>query len=426
MVEGDVRIGLNDCLQKLANGLRLQDKKDISWGKFYASSSAAGGLRITVHGLVIDMTTRAAKEAALGAGAIVKKVTAGLLSQDDIREIESINPNLIILAGGIDFGEKDTIIENARLLSTLKVHAPVIYAGNCAASGEVVSIFKSTGKQVTVTDNCYPNIDEFNIEPTRHIIQKAFEENIVKAPGMDRIRELVDSKIIPTPASVMNISSLLADKIGDLMVIDIGGATTDVHSVTEGSKRIRSLMISPEPKAKRTVEGDIGVYINLNNMVKVIRNLYSTDRNAVELVEKIDSISGLDLLPNSEEQVRLYGELARFACLIAVDRHAGGMREFFGPYGKKQVAYGKDLTAVKYLIGTGGLLSRNRFGRDALEAVTARQVSNRLYPPSDTKILVDNNYMFSTAGLLVEEYPRESIGLVYKSLGLKEVKEVLN
>lgn len=426
VTDGDVTIGLNECLQKLAAALELQDKKEISWGKFHASSSAAGGLRITVHGLVMDMTVRAAKEAALGAGAIVKKVTAGLLSQSDINEIELIHPNLIILAGGIDFGEKDTIIENAKLLSTIKTQAPVIFAGNCAARDEVAFLLRSAGKKVLIADNCYPNIDEFNIEPTRHAVQTAFEENIVKASGMDKIRELVDSKIIPTPASVMNISSMLADKIGDLVVIDIGGATTDVHSITEGSQRIRSLMLSPEPRAKRTVEGDIGVYINLKNLILAIKNQYSNDRRAIELVGKVGDLVDLEPLPHDEEQVKLYGELARYACLIAVDRHAGGIREFFGPYGKKRMAYGKDLTAIKYLIGTGGLLSRNRYASNALEAVIERQASNRLYPPADARILIDGMYLFSTLGLLVDEYPRESIRLACESLGLMPGKEELN
>lgn len=406
--------------------LGLQDEKEISWGKFHASSSAAGGLRITVHGLVMDMTARAAKEAALGAGAIVKKITAGLLSQRDIREIESIDPNLIILAGGIDFGEKDTIIENARLLLTLRTQAPVIFAGNCAASDEVALLLRNAGKKVVIADNCYPNIDEFNIEPTRRAVHTAFEENIVKASGMDKIRELVDSKIIPTPASVMNISGILAGEIGDLTVIDIGGATTDVHSITDGSERIRSLMLSPEPRAKRTVEGDIGVYVNLKNLVMAIKTQYAGDKEAVELVEKIDDQVGIGPLPRNEEQVKLYGELARFACLIAMDKHAGGIKEYFGPYGKKQVAYGRDLTAIKYLVGTGGLLSRNRYGYIALESVIKRQASNRLYPPADAKILIDGMYLFSTLGLLEDEYPRESIRLACESMGITVGKEELN
>ena len=54
------------------------------------------------------------------------------------------------------------------------------------------------------------------------------------------------------------------------MVQDVGGATTDLHSVTEGSEEISRILVSPEPKAKRTVEGDLGVYINMRNIVDSI------------------------------------------------------------------------------------------------------------------------------------------------------------
>ena len=54
------------------------------------------------------------------------------------------------------------------------------------------------------------------------------------------------------------------------MVIDVGGATTDVHSVTEGSEGINRILVNPEPFAKRTVEGDLGVYVNMRNIVNLI------------------------------------------------------------------------------------------------------------------------------------------------------------
>ena len=38
----------------------------LEYGEMLATSSAAGGLKMTVHGLVYDMTAKAAKEAALG------------------------------------------------------------------------------------------------------------------------------------------------------------------------------------------------------------------------------------------------------------------------------------------------------------------------------------------------------------------------
>lgn len=46
------------------------------------------------------------------------------------------------------------------------------------------------------------------------------------------------------------------------------------------------------------------------------------------------------------------------AVLTAVRRHAGAIRYLYGPTGKKTIAEGKDLTNVKWIVGTGGALTR--------------------------------------------------------------------
>ncbi len=110
VLEGDVRIGLKAAINDLAKNLGTEN---VEYGIAFATSSAAGGLRMTVHGLVYDMTVKAAKAAALGAGAIIKHATAGIMSDYDIEDVRAIAPNLILLAGGTDYGARETAIENA-------------------------------------------------------------------------------------------------------------------------------------------------------------------------------------------------------------------------------------------------------------------------------------------------------------------------
>ena len=119
----------------------------MHWQRFMAASSAAGGLKMTVHGLVWDMTVKAAKEAALGAGANIRYITAGLLSEDDLKEIEEIRPNIILLAGGVDYGEKNTILANARMLCNLAINVPIIYAGNKEIQSQIVAIFQKDNRE---------------------------------------------------------------------------------------------------------------------------------------------------------------------------------------------------------------------------------------------------------------------------------------
>ncbi|MDT8298238.1 MAG: glutamate mutase L, partial [Spirochaetaceae bacterium] len=249
VLEGDVRIGLENAIADLESTLG----KKMEYDNFLASSSAAGGLRMSVHGLVKDMTARAAREAALGAGANVRMMTAGRMRKSDVDVLVDVDPNIILLAGGTDYGERDTALHNARLLVAAPLSCPVIYAGNIQNREEVIRLFESAGRRLYIVDNVYPGIDELDVEPARRIIQNVFEEHISHAPGMEHIREMVDGTIIPTPGAVMEGAKLLRSRLGDLCTLDVGGATTDVHTVCEDSEEYGRLLTSPEPLAKRTV-----------------------------------------------------------------------------------------------------------------------------------------------------------------------------
>ncbi|HQN29400.1 MAG TPA: glutamate mutase L, partial [Mesotoga sp.] len=177
VAENDVTVGIERALIELKK--RLNDDR-LDWEVFIASSSAAGGLRMTVHGLVYDMTVRAAKEAALGAGGVIKLVTAGKLSERDLEKISKIQPRLVLLAGGVDYGEEETVIHNAGMINRLDRSIPLVYAGNTAISDEVREIISPTGREIYFVDNVYPRIDELNVEPTRKIIREVFSRNIIK------------------------------------------------------------------------------------------------------------------------------------------------------------------------------------------------------------------------------------------------------
>ena len=107
VLDGDVRIGLQGAIGDLCRKMNIDS---LEYDEMLATSSAAGGLKMTVHGLVYDMTAKAAKEAALGAGGIIHDITVGKLRRSDIARIREINPNLILIAGGVDYGERDTAI----------------------------------------------------------------------------------------------------------------------------------------------------------------------------------------------------------------------------------------------------------------------------------------------------------------------------
>src|SRR5699024_9234846 len=117
---------------------------------------------------------RAAKEAALGAGANIKQITSGKLRKSDLKKIKEVKPNIILIAGGVDYGERDTALYNSELIAEMDLNIPIIYAGNIQNHEEVKEIFQGKNTELYLVDNVYPRIDELNVEPTRKVIQDVF------------------------------------------------------------------------------------------------------------------------------------------------------------------------------------------------------------------------------------------------------------
>lgn len=415
--QNDVNLGLSAAVEDLDRNLGKAGfpvGSGLLYDRMMAASSAAGGLSMSVHGLVYDMTVRAAREAALGAGAVVRMVTAGDMTEGDLNRLRSVRPKIIMLAGGVDYGERDTAVRNARLVAGSGLKAPVIYAGNVVAREEVRNILEGAGLKVYTVENVYPRVDELVVEPARAVIQEVFEEHITGAPGMDKIRDMVDGPIMPTPGAVMEACKMLHPALGDLAAIDIGGATTDVHSVAKGSPEIQSILEDPEPFAKRTVEGDLGIYVNARNVYEQVKNRATQDLG----FDPEPILENLKIIPILPEEVRMVVYFAKYAAKVAFSRHAGRIRHLYGPSGRQMVAFGKDLTGVKTLIGTGGPLVRLPAGRDALAGLVGQGPGRELYP-KDARILLDNHYIMASCGVLSKEFPDEAKKILYRSLSLK-------
>jgi uncharacterized protein (TIGR01319 family) len=417
VLDGDVTVGLRAAVESLERAVGER----VSWGSMMATSSAAGGLRMTVHGAAYEMTVRAAREAALGAGAVVKMVTAGRIGGTEAREIARVRPSIVLLAGGVDYGDRETVEHNARVIASLGLEAPVVYAGNVAAREAVLEILGSEGVEVIAVGNVYPRIDELNVEPARRAVQRVFERHIVRAPGMEKIREVVDGEVIPTPGAVLKAAELLYRAIGDLMVVDVGGATTDVHSVTEGSEEIRRMLAAPEPLAKRTVEGDLGVFVNAANVAErvgweTLERELGLDARAV--LERMVAARGA--IPGTREEVVTVRRLARECAEVAVARHAGRVRRVYGYGGGADVAEGRDLTAVRWIIGTGGVFTRLPGGAAILEGVArggaGQSPRGDALLPVSARTLVDHHYIMSSAGILGMSAPDDALELMRLSL----------
>jgi hypothetical protein len=402
VLQGDVGIGVEAARAELEAATGPLDP-----GVTLATSSAAGGLRMTVHGLTRKMTAMAAREAALGAGGVVEYQTAGRLTEADLVRIDEAEPSLILLAGGVEGGDTDTVLFNAARLAELSIRPIVVYAGNSDVKAEVRTFLENSGFRVRVTANVYPGVDELDILPARSVIHDAFEEHIVHAPGMERIGEFVRGRILPTPGAVLIAAELLADTLGDLVVVDVGGATTDVHSVTDGSPEMRAIATGPQPHSKRTVEGDLGTFLSARHVAQLV-----DEAHRPELLPPA--------IPTTPAEIGIAVLLARTAAVTGIERHAGCLTHLYTPKGRQTVAKGRDLTACRIAIGTGGALTRLPGGESMLQAGLAPATgSDRLLPPFGAACVLDRDYIFACCGALSASFPADRlVALMRASTGL--------
>ena len=421
-VASDIMVGMKAALQDLER--RLGGLPRFRYR--LASSSAAGGLRMVTIGLVRELTAEAARRAALGAGAKLVGTFAQRLTRGDIGAIVTLAPDILLLAGGTDGGNSDVILHNAAALGRSALSCPIVLAGNRGATDAALALL--AGKDVIVTENVMPEFNVLNIEPARVAIRQVFIDRIVHAKGIDRAQAEFDRMLMPTPAAVLEGARLLADGcegvsgLGPLLVIDPGGATTDVHSITSGEPSLPGVIVQglPEPRVKRSVEGDLGMRHNVANIVEVAG--LAPARVAVLVAEIAQDV---ERLPRATEEIALDQALARAAVAQAVMRHCGTVETIYTVMGPVSVQHGKDFSMVGTVIGTGGALVHSSDPGAVLAMALAEPSAPQSLRPRRPKLLLDRGYLLYACGLLGAVDPPAALGLALANLQPLDAEQAL-
>lgn len=421
-VQTDVGEGLANALTKLREKIG-----PVEFTARYACSSAAGGLRMISSGLVPELTAEAARQASLGAGAKVLKVYSFQLTEDDLDEILRLNPDIFLLVGGTDGGNSECILHNAHMLASGSFDFPVVIAGNRSVARECERIL--AGHEVYVCENVMPRFGVLNIESAQKKIREIFLNRIIEAKGLTRAAELISGILMPTPSAVMKAMNLLAQGcegesgIGDLVAVDVGGATTDVYSMCDGMPATSNTVYKglPEPYAKRTVEGDIGMRYSIRGIAEAagIQRVAELSGLTVERAQElIDQLSQhTDWIPEpGTDYEKLDYALACLAVEVAVARHAGTMEETYTLMGLTYVQAGKDLRRVRQVVVTGGcLIHTARTDEIAAHALYTSRAPMSLRPEK-AAVRVDRNYILAAMGLLSETEPQTALRIMKKEL----------
>ena len=421
-VQTDINEGLNNAIKFLE-----EKTGKLEFAERFACSSAAGGLRMITSGLVPELTAEAAKVASLGAGAKIIKVFSFQLTEDDIEDIQKENPDIFLLVGGTDGGNTECILHNAKMLASIPNDFPIVIAGNRSAARECQRIL--AGRQVYVCENVMPKFGVLNAEPAQKQIREIFLHRIIQAKGMTKAAALISGIMMPTPSAVMKAMQQLAEGcedepgIGDLIGIDVGGATTDVYSIADGMPEHMNTVYKglPEPYVKRTVEGDIGMRYSIAGIVEAsgVKRISQLSGLTVQKVEELIDYMAIhtDVLPNGDHDLEMLDfALASLAIETAVTRHAGTMEEAYTLMGLTYIQSGKDLTRVKQIIVTGGSLIHTK----RTSAIAAHALYNEKTPmslkPKKAEIWIDRSYILAAMGLLLQHYPQTALRIIKKEL----------
>jgi uncharacterized protein (TIGR01319 family) len=370
----DVLIGLDAAVAALGGA-----------GDLYVCSSAGGGLRLAVVGYEALVTAEAGHRVGLSAGAQVVHVAAGPLTGAAVAALRAARPDVILLVGGTDGGDGDTLRHNARRLATSRMRVPVVVAGNADARPAAAAALTDRGVPVTVTGNVLPRIGVLDPGPARAAIREVFLRHVIGGKRLSRGGRFASLVRAATPDAVLAGVEQLADATGaGVLVVDVGGATTDVYSALipdaeseTGPRRD----VAGTLWRSRTVEGDLGVAVGAPSTA------------AAAAAEK------LPVAPGDRG-------LAAAAATIALRRHARGYSA--GP-GQPRTG-GRDLRDVRLVVGSGGVL-RHGGGRYVLDAVLG-DTAGGWAAPRAARTVVDEQYVLAAAGLLARDHPAAATGLV--------------
>lgn len=368
-----------------------------------ASSSAAGGLRLFVVGLEASLTVEAGKRAAISAGArVVGSMCAADLHAARAEDVIAAQADIVLLTGGSSGGDRAAIIAGAEVLNGIAPGLPVVVAGNEDAYDELRPLLSSR-PVVRFLPNVMPAIGELRPGPVQDAVREIFAEHVMGAGRFSSGSVLARSVRMPTPAAVLAGVSVLA-RLGAVhswlarpVVVDVGGATTDVHSVLEDG-------------TSRSVEGDLGLRENADSVVTTAQGAGLTSGGD----EELDGAARLrrahrSYLPANPVQARTDLRLAELACAVALERHAGVLSYQRQPTGGVLRATGRDLRAATCFIGTGGIFAHAAEGYRALRSALETARERGALVPKNPTVITDKRYLIWAIGLL--ESQRADAGL---------------
>ena len=420
-VGSDVMAGVDEASAALAAQLPGVDLSEVR-----ACSSAGGGLRLAVVGYERAVTAEAGFRVGLSAGAKVVHVFAGRLDRVRWRRWPATRRTSCCSSAA-------RTAATPRCCCTTRRHSPALrrYAargpgggGGQRRRGARLRLARGVvggarGQRAAAHRRARPAAGQGGIRDVfiRHVIggkhlstSPAFAA-MVRAATPDAVLAGVELLSDGSPAR----PALRRRGAGDVVVVDVGGATTDVYSVVtpDPDEVARRREVVETLWRSRTVEGDLGVRWNAVGVVEaaVAERLLRPGEQAPLATAAQARADDPSLLPVDDAGRAVDVRLAELALTVALRRHARPQES-----GVVRTA-GRDLRHARLVVGSGGVL----------RYATAAGVRQVLRPalsdhaggwrlPEHAALAVDARYVLAAAGLLGEDHPWAAAALASSAL----------
>lgn len=248
--------------------------------------------------------------------------------------------------------------------------------------------------------------------PTWSTIQGGNEQYTLDAPGMQEVLQIVNDRILTTPGAIMQATQLIYEEVGDVLVLHVGSASTDVYSVTMNTNKHQKSDHKSKPLALRTVEKDLGIFTSALTLVKLI------GENTIKEHHGQEWKKSLKYRPETPEEIALSAELIAAAVKIALQRHIRQPCNYNATSGEVTNDEGLDLTRIRWIVGTGVALTQLPNGLKIMTE-SIKEITDALFPQEGIAMLLDKNCIMVSLGVLSTNYRQGAWQLLSESFGVE-------
>ena len=249
----------DDLVTKCGDIFSQYKKEDI-----FICSSANGGLSTLIIGLTNSFSLKFAKNIAFNSG--INIIDTILYSKIEASKSPGELVDVVIIVGEID-GIGNVFDE--KLLNYLKnvQYSNIVYVG----TAQDASFLKEHLPNLVVLPNIITNKLHVNGNELKEYLTNLYQADIVGKEDIKHLYEITANQIYSTPYIVNRSLPLIDanfDVVNPFIVVDIGGATTDIHYSRD---LVRDNIVS-ESGYDRLVFKKLGVYKSRETLVFAAKN----------------------------------------------------------------------------------------------------------------------------------------------------------